>query len=144
MINFTHCVQFLTPGHLRSGHQVTISDLTSENFRCHAMTTVLIRLFSNSQELIRVRLGTIRMSRIFDICDLRSGQFFGPDHAKSMGKFSNSSLLKEITQFFEVNCILGHVRKPKCKFLLGTSTRSSEVMMTSSKVTFGFLSITPY
>ena len=37
------CVQVLTLGHVRSGHQVTLKDLTSENNQRRTLATVFIQ-----------------------------------------------------------------------------------------------------
>ena len=67
LINFTSVVKFLCRGHIRSGHQVESRDLTSKKVYARATATVLNRIFSSFQNLIRPLVPTICISRIFDI-----------------------------------------------------------------------------
>ena len=67
LINFTSVVKFLCRGHIRSGHQVESRDLTSKKVYTRATATVLDRIFSSFQNLIRPLVPTICISRIFDI-----------------------------------------------------------------------------
>ena len=65
----------LDPGHSRSGHQVTSSDLTSEKLWMFVIATPKDRSPWNFQRLISLPVSMKRTSRNFDIGDLRSGQF---------------------------------------------------------------------
>ena len=88
---------------------------------------------------MRARLSTIRLSRNFDIDDLRSGHFLRPSHAKSMRKFSNPSNLRENGPIYPGICF--HMVLMLITVQLFTSDLS-EIMMTASEVTELFLSIT--
>ena len=70
-----HVVKISDLGRSRSGHQVTSSDLTSEKVQRLAIATSTERSLWNFQRLIWVTVCIKCISRIFDICDLRSGQF---------------------------------------------------------------------
>ena len=70
-----HVVKISDLGRSRSGHQVTSSDLTSEKVQRLAIATPTERSLWNFQRLIWVTVCIKCISRIFDICDLRSGQF---------------------------------------------------------------------
>ena len=88
---------------------------------------------------MRVRLSTIRISRNFDIDDLRSGHFCDPPHAKSMGKFSNLSNLRESGPVYPERSFHRLLMLITVQLL---TIYLPEVMMTSSEVTDAFLSIT--
>ena len=62
-------------GHLMSRHQARSSDPTFENICDCAVTEVPKGSTWHFQELIRVSVPTTRLSRNFDINDLRSGPF---------------------------------------------------------------------
>ena len=66
LINFTSAAIFCL-GHIRSGHQVESRDLTSKKVYARATATVLNRIFSSFQNLIRPLIPTTSISRIFDI-----------------------------------------------------------------------------
>ena len=67
LINFTFVVKLLCRGHIRSGHQVESRDLTSKKVYARATATVLNRIFSSFQNLIRPLVPTTCISRIFYI-----------------------------------------------------------------------------
>ena len=67
LINFTSVVNFLCRGHIRSGHQVESRDLTSKKVYARAKATVLNRIFSSFQNLIRPLVPTICISRNLNI-----------------------------------------------------------------------------
>ena len=55
LTSIPHIVQlYFIPGQVRSGHQVTLSDLTSKNVWSRAQPTVAIRKIWNLQDFIRV------------------------------------------------------------------------------------------
>ena len=79
-INNTPCVQILTSQAKRSGHQIrSKSDVhsgTGFKLEDRAAGTVLVRMFSNYQnEVLRERIPTEYIFRIFHFRDLKSGQF---------------------------------------------------------------------
>ena len=74
-LNYTPCVKISSPGHQRSGHQVRSKSKTVFWLWDCAVATLDIRLVSNLQCFIRSQIPTTCISRIFDICDQRSGQF---------------------------------------------------------------------
>ena len=63
-IFFAQGVKISNPGHLKSGHQITSNDTTSEKAWICAIATMINRLISNFQELVIVTLPTKRISRI--------------------------------------------------------------------------------
>lgn len=64
----------LAPGHLTSGHQVSSSDETSQKRGGPATVTAVEMMFWFVQDFSSL-VPTIRISRNFDINDLRSGHF---------------------------------------------------------------------
>ena len=63
------------PGQVRSGHQASSRDPTSEKVRSRAKATVFVQSTSNVLMCVRGLIPTTCISRIFRIGDLRSGQF---------------------------------------------------------------------
>ena len=68
-------VKVLILGHVRSGHQVRLSDHTLQTFYNPATAAVFEGRLWNFLNMIGSSVPTKCMSRIFDICDLRSGNF---------------------------------------------------------------------
>ena len=127
MINFTSVVKFLCRGHIRSGHQVESSDLTSKKVYARATATVLNRIFSSFQNLIRPLVPTTFISRIFIYPwpGVRSSSW--PLHYKPMGEYWNPSQRISKAQIFQNHVLLGHSWWPKVKCWSVTTLKSSEV-----------------
>ena len=72
---FDNFVKVSILGHARSGHQVRSSDHTLQNLYNRATATLFEGRLRNFLNMIRSSVPTKCISRIFDICDLRSGHF---------------------------------------------------------------------
>ena len=108
---FTYYVQVLTSGQVRSCHKVTLSDLISEIFQSDALLSfhpIDLRLTEVNEGEIKYNLYISEFWYLWP--KLRS--IFLLAHAKSMGKFSNSSFLVETICLFQISDFLGHNWKP--------------------------------
>ena len=125
--------------HIRSGHQVESRDLTSKKVYTRATATVLNRIFSSFQNLIRPLVPTICISRIFDI-SMTWGQvkiLTSPLWVNG-GKIEILPNASVRCNSFRIHVLLGHSWWPKVKCWPVTPLRSSEV----TEVTNRFLQIT--
>ena len=67
-------MKFLTPGHFRSGHQVTLTDLASKKVCNRVLPAVFVTEVSNLVDYMTAWVPLTCISWILYICDLRSGQ----------------------------------------------------------------------
>ena len=101
LINLTSVVKICCLGHqLRSGHQVKSRDLTSKTVWATARATVLNRIASKFQNLMRVLVPTFCISRIIYIAYLRSAQDRELSIISQWEKYRNNFIRIRSVQFF--------------------------------------------
>ena len=140
-------MQKLAPGDLRSGHQVRSSDPTSKKVWACTKARADERSIWHYQELVRVTVCTKRISRNFDICDLRSGQFYDLPIISQWEKFQLALNVIQWSQYAQDHDITGpfwwfNRKKITCD-LWKVLPRSSEVTNGFSAITFDWKEIEP-
>ena len=137
-----YVVEIVDPGHARSGHHVTSSDLTSQKVWMLVKATPTEWLPWNFQRLISVPVSMKDISRNFYIGDLRSGQFCDLSIVSQWEKNERRLLDENHSKHYETSCYRCRIDTLSRNIVTGDPLSCRQGHIWSWKVTSSFSAIT--